>query len=92
MVLSHAVQQCPSLLLAAGVGHVPARPRRRLQRFLQIGNGLALSVSINQIIGIEIVGIDPIGVQRQRLQQQGFGFLVVSESNGPAGHLVVQDA
>ena len=79
-------QQRAGFLAAAGIGHFTAGAVRCGEGLLQRGLRLAIALLAQQKVTVEVVGVDAVRVQRQRLFEQRLGLVLVAEADRPAGH------
>src|SRR5207342_3239939 len=85
-------QQGADLFAPAGVGDLPAGPRRSLQGPLEVDDRFVASAGFGEVFAVEEVRIDALRIHGQGLLQQLAGLDLVAEAYRPSRHLVVKDA
>lgn len=71
--------------MASLVGDLAARTRRRGQGLLQRPLRLGILAFVEQEVGVEVVGIDPVWIGGQSLLEIGARLILVAEADGEAG-------
>src|SRR3970282_1287402 len=89
---AHRREQRLDLLAAARVGERPVRARPRLERPGQrLARGFVVPLAVKEAAE-EVIRIDALRVERQRLLQQLARLAVVAEADRPARYLIVKGA